>query len=210
MSVFATLGPETGNHAFVLRRYLDAHGLMPGAQILLFEDFHSGARAVERGEADFMLQCAAHPDVPAITGTYRQTVMAVDAFVSPSQAMALVRMRTPPRPDSESVTAPRAPCAAERVGVQPATACYADLGAWRTVVHEPTVTHVQEGLLEGRYGAGIVFSAWAQRMDDRVEFVSQIGTVCDAWILFGRERVDAGQSLVWTSSPVSRRFRAPA
>lgn len=208
MSIFSTLGPATGNHAFVLRRYLEAHGLLPGTQILLFEDFHAGARAIERGEADFMLQCAAHPDVPAITGTYRRTVMVVDAFVSPSQAMELVRMRTPPRPDREGVIAPCAPHAAERVGAQPATACYADLGAWRTVVHEPTVTHVQEGLIEGRYGAGIVFSAWAERMHDRVERVSDIGTVSDAWILFGRERVDAGQALVWTSSPVSRRFRA--
>ena len=206
MPIFSTLGPAASNHVFVLRRYLDAHGL-PDAEIRLFEDFHAGADALQAGNADYMLQCAAHPEVPAITGAFRQTVMVVDAFVSPSQPMALVRMRAPQRFDRESVAIREAPPACERVGVQPATERYVDLGAWRTVVHEPTVAHVQEGLLEGRYDAGIVFTGWAQEMEERVEVLSAIGTVCDAWILFGRERVDGGRPVVWTSSPVSRRFR---
>lgn len=197
MIIFSTLGPRGSNHHFVLEQYLAAHGLAQVARIALFDDFHSGARALIAGEADYLLQCAVHPAAAEITGTYRRSMVVVDAFVSPSQPMALVRAR-----GSEE--------GAGKVGVQPATCSYADLSAWPEKVYEPTVLAVQTGLEEGRYGAGIVFASFAAARTERFEVIEPIGTVCDAWIVYGREAVDKGEAVVWRDSPVARQFRRPA
>jgi len=194
MLIFSTLGPEGSNHHFVLQQYLAAHGIAQASRIMLFDDFHSGAHALIAGEADYVLQCAVHPAAAEITGTYRKAMVVVDAFISPSQPMALVR----------SVGSGEG---AGRVGVQPATQSYADLSAWPIVIQEPTVLAVQVGLTEGRYDAGIVFTSFAAAHADRFEVVEPIGTVCDAWIVYGRQGVDEGGAVVWNDSPAARQFR---
>lgn len=191
MPRFSTLGPRGSNHDFVLRRYLAAHGLR--ADVGLFPNFHAGALALEDGKADFMLQCAAHPDTAWVTGTFRTALFVVDAFISPSQPMALVRHQAPSGGQG-------------KVGVQPATRSYADLSAWPRVVEAPTVQAVQDGLLRGDYEAGIVFERLLQEAPGRFELVAGIGTVCDAWIVYGREPVDRGETVVWRQSPVAQRF----
>lgn len=190
MLTFSTLGRTGSNHHFVLQEYLGVHGLASEARIVLFDDFHEGAHGLMEGRADYLLQCAAHPAAAELTGAYRNAMVVVDAFVSPSQSMALVRSM-----DGTKGTG--------RVGVQPATHCYVDLSAWSSVVHELTVLAVQDGLNEGRYEAGIVFTAFALEHADRFEIVESIGTVCDAWILYGREAVDEGRAVVWRESPVA-------
>ncbi|MET3373324.1 hypothetical protein ABIC89_002386 [Variovorax boronicumulans] len=195
MLIFSTLGPEGSNHHFVLQQYLGAQGIAQASRIVLFDDFHSGARVLIAGEADYVLQCAVHPAAAEITGTYRTAMVVVDAFISPSQSMALVRTMG----SGEG---------AGRVGVQSATQTYADISAWPTVVHEPTVLAVQAGLKEGRYDAGIVFTSFATAHADRFEVADVIGTVCDAWIVYGRQPVDEGCAVVWNDSPAARQFRA--
>ncbi|MGK6310214.1 hypothetical protein [Variovorax sp. DT-64] len=194
MLTFSTLGQAGSNHHFVLQQYLAAHGIAEAARIVLFDDFHAGARALIAGEADYLLQYAVHPAAAEITGTYRTAMVVVDAFISPSHPMALVRAREVGE-------------GAGTVGVQPATQTYADLSAWPTVVHEPTVLAVQAGLSEGRYSAGIVSSDFAEKHSDRFEVIQPIGTVCDAWILYGREAVDQGRAVVWKDSPIARQIR---
>ncbi|CAN7723373.1 hypothetical protein LJR130_006086 [Variovorax sp. LjRoot130] len=194
MLTFSTLGLEGSNHHFVLQQYLAAHGIAQAARIVLFDDFHSGARALIAGEADYLLQCAVHPAAAEITGTYREAMVVVDAFISPSRPMALVR-------DMGSGEG------TGRVGVQPATQSYADISAWPTVVHEPTVLAVQAGLAEGRYEAGVVFASFAAAHAERFEVIEPIGAICDAWIVYGREAVDEGRAVVWKDSPVARQFR---
>ncbi|RYF49411.1 MAG: hypothetical protein EOO27_33670 [Comamonadaceae bacterium] len=193
MLTFSTLGPEGGNHHFVLKRYLEAHRLEDAVRIVVFDDFHVGAQALIKGAADYMLQCAVHPAAAEITGRYRAQLRPVDAFISPSRPMALVRAR-------------RAGSHHGAVGVQPATSSYADLSAWQQVVHEPTVLAVQAGLIEGRYDAGIVFSSFALAQAELYQVLEPIGTVCDAWTVFGREPVDAGAAVVWRDSPVARQY----
>ena len=195
MLIFSTLGPEGSNHHFVLQQYLAALGIAQACRIALFDDFHSAARALIAGEADHVLQCAVHPAAAEITGTYRTAMAAIDAFISPSQPMALVRSKA----SGEGVG---------RVGVQPATQTYADLSGWPTVVHEPTVLAVQSGLAQGRYDAGIVFTSFAAAHASRFEVVESIGTVCDAWIVYGRQPVDDGRTVVWSDGPAARQFRA--
>lgn len=197
MLTFLTLGPDGSNHHFVLRRYLAAHGIVDKVRIELIDDFHRGAGELKAGRADFMLQCAVHPDAAAVTGGYRKDVFVVDAFISPSRPMALLRARS-------AAGLPRS------VGVQPATESYADLSTWPSVVHEATVAEVGLGLLEGRYAAGIAFSSLADEHPGAFEVVEQIGTVCDAWVMFGRQPVDEGRTVVWAQSPVSRLYAARA
>lgn len=194
MLTFLTLGPEGSNHHFVLERYLAAQMLGNGVRVALIDDFHEGARRVMAREADYLLQCAVHPSAPEITGAYRKALKVVDAFISPSRAMALVRARTPCRGRG-------------RVAVQPATQSYADLRGWSEIVHEPTVLAVQKGLVDGRYEAGIAFASLVEQRPGDFEVVEMIGTVCDAWMVFGRTEVDQGRAVVWTDSPASRQYR---
>ncbi|CAN7723163.1 hypothetical protein LJR084_006204 [Variovorax sp. LjRoot84] len=194
MLIFSTLGREGSNHHFVLQQYLAAHRMAEATRIVLFDDFHAGARALIAGESDYLLQCAVHPTAAEITGTYRTAMVVVDAFISPSRPMALVRAI-----GSGEGTG--------KVGVQPATQSYADLSAWPTVVHEPTVIAVQASLAEGRYETGIVFASFAEAHAERFEVMEPIGTICDAWIVYGREAVDEGRAVVWKDSPVARQFR---
>lgn len=193
MLTFLTLGPDGSNHHFVLQRYLAAHGIVDKVRIELIDDFHHGARELKAGRADFMLQCAVHPQAAAVTGGYRKDVFVVDAFISPSRPMALLRARS-------AAGHPRS------VGVQPATESYADLSSWSSVVHEPTVAEVGHGLLQGRYAAGIAFSSLVDEHPDALEVVEDIGAVCDAWIVFGTKPVDEGRAIVWTGSPAAGLF----
>lgn len=188
---FVTLGPSGSNHFHVLRRYLHLHGLTDAARTVLVDDFHAGAAVIGEG-ADYLLQCAAHPDFAEVTGRYRHQMVPVDAFVAPSQPMSLVRLRGARSPGI--------------VAVQPATREYADLSGFSRVELLPTVSAVQDALLAGRFDAGIVFSAALDAHADRFELVQDLGSVCDAWVLFGRQAVDAGEPVVWRHSPVARQF----
>ncbi|MGO4396335.1 hypothetical protein AB4Z46_33815 [Variovorax sp. M-6] len=192
---FLTLGPRGSNHDFVLQRYLQAHGLAGSTIVDWFDDFHHGARELAAGRADYMLQCAVHPDAPDITGGYRKSLFVVDAFISPSRPMALLRARAAGGPQ-------------RRVGVQPATQRYADLSSWPVVIEEPTVSAVGEGLLAGSYEAGIAFASVADEHPEALEVVEHIGAVCDAWMVFGRTPLDEGRTIVWTGSPVARQYAA--
>jgi hypothetical protein len=191
MPRFSTLGPSGSNHEFVLRRYLEAHGVE--AEPELFASFRTGAQALAEGEGDFMLQCAVHPDAAWVTGAFLRRLHVVDAFISPSQPMALARHRRPASGRG-------------RVGCQPATRSYADLSDWPECIEAPTVQAVQEGLLRGDYEAGIVFERFLRDAPDDYVLVHPIGAVCDAWILYGREPVDEGRTVVWKDSPVAKRF----
>lgn len=192
MLSFITLGPAGGNHAYVLRNYLELHGLTDTAHITLVDDFHEGAAAVARGHADYMMQCAAHPDFADVTGRHRLFVVPVDAFVAASQPMALVRLRVPRL--------------ARTVAVQPATRKYADLSPYAEVREMPTVSAVQQVLLDGQVDAGIVFTRLLFEHQDRLELLQDLGSVRDAWVLFGRELVHASETDVWPDSPVARCF----
>lgn len=194
MLTFSTLGPAGSNHHFVLDSYLIAHGLQEAACVTLFDDFHKGAAGLIAKRSDYMLQCAAHPDTADITGGYRKAFVVVDAFVSPSRPMALVRAK-------------RSSLSRGRVGVQPATQRYANLGHWPTVIHADTVLAVQDGLLEGQYEAGITFESFVTEHPAAFEVVEYIGSVSDAWIVYGRESVDEGKAVIWTESPIAGRYR---
>lgn len=196
MLSFVTLGPAGGNHAYVLRNYLELHGLTNAVRMSYVDDFHVGAAAIASGEADYMLQCAAHPDFADVTGRHRLRIVPVDAFVAASQPMALVRLR--------------GERAARTVALQPATRQYADLSSYVEVREVPTVSAVQEVLLDGQVDAGIVFTRLLEEQPGRLELLQDLGSVRDAWVLFGRELADASETVAWPDSPIARCFASAA
>jgi hypothetical protein len=191
---FVTLGPDGSNHAWVTRRYLALHGVAGRAGLDLVADFTDGAARLLDGRADFMVQCAAHPEAAATVGGYRGRLYLVDTFISPSQPLALLRRR--------DAAAPRT------LALQPATRDYLDLSGWARLVEEPTVSAVGEGLLSGRHEAGIAFAALAEAHPGVLRTEQFIGTVDDAWLVYGREPAAHGGLVAWRDGPAGQRLRA--
>ena len=72
----------------------------------------------------------------------------------------------------------------------------------------PTVLAVGNALTAEEIDAGIAFSALAESQPQRLEVLQPVGTVRDAWVVFGCEPVDEGQPVVWLARPVARQFQA--
>jgi len=190
---FATLGPSGSNHQFVVERYLAFHGLGDCATISLHSDFSAGVASVLDGGADFLVQCAVHPSTPGTVARYFDGLYVVDTFISPSRELAIVRNRA--KPQSRSIAA-----------MQP-TLGYTDLSKWQEIIPTDTVAAVELGLLEGRYDAGLTYASLADDHPDRFCVSEHIGSVDDAWIAYGRQRVSGGGLVACSSSPARAIFR---
>lgn len=192
--VFVTMGPEGTNHALVTRRYMEFHGL-GDAPLRLVAEFRDGLLALARREADYMVQVAVHPDAAAIAGEarFRHAISIVDVFISPSRPLAVLT-RTGGDP-------------AGSIALQPATAHYVDTGRWATVVPEHSIQTVAEGLLEERYDSGLTALSLAAEHPGRFTVDTELGTIDDAWMVYGREAVADGDLVAWDDSPLARRLR---
>lgn len=192
MPNFATLGPEGSNHHWVAQRYLAFHDLV-AARIALFEDFDAAFAALLAGQANFVLQVAVHPSVTDTVARLRGRAHLVDAFLSPSQPMAVLTR--------SAVTAPKS------LGLQMATRNYVDTSRWERLVPEASTVAVAEGLREGRYDSGITLLRYARERPDELRLDETIGTVVDPWLVYGREPVAADEMVVWRDSPASKLYR---
>ncbi|MCE8018136.1 hypothetical protein HOP62_18820 [Halomonas sp. MCCC 1A17488] len=170
--IIATLGPEGSNHVLVLRRYLDTRGLA-AAQVRLFEGFPAAFAALVAGEVDRVLQCTAHFSHADCVGRYMHRAFPVDAFVAGSHPLALLARR--------EIAAPR------RVARQPATRYYTDLSGFEEEIDAPTTVAVAEGLLEGRFEAGICARQTLEAHPDTLRLVEDLGPALDVWVLYGTE-----------------------
>lgn len=189
---FGTLGPEGSNHDFVTRQYVRFHG-MDDAQVIVFPDFDQAFAAFKRDELDFIVQVAVHPATTEMVARHRDWAFLIDAFISPSQVMVVATRR--------EVEHPRT------LGLQPATAEYVDTGKWERMVPSPSVITVGEGLLEGRFDSGITLERIAEQHADVLRVDEVIGTVDDAWLVYGRERLPA-ELHAWPDSPAARIYRS--
>lgn len=190
---FITLGPAGNNHELVTRRYLDFHGLSATATLTLTGDFAEAVAAVLVGEADFLVQCAVHPDCTATMAKSFQGLHAVDTFLSPSRDLAIIRRKD---------AAPTGALAA----MSP-TLDYIDSSGWDRIDLVPTVSDVAQGLIDGTYVEGLAYASLAEAHPDILKIEHFIGTVDDAWIVYGRTRVTEGRLLAWPDSPASRLYR---
>lgn len=194
MALFVTLGPRGSNHELVARRYLDFHGL-GDADLRLVEDFREGLDMLARDQADYLIQAAAHSRTASTLaeGFFKHGIRAIDCFIAPSHPLAILTRA--------EVQAPRA------IGLQPATASYADLSAWPVKIEEPTTVAVGEGLLAGRYDSGITMWRLAEENPDTLRVDLDLGSVDDPWIVYGRAQVRGDAILAWPDSPAGRLYR---
>jgi len=194
MLTFATLGPAGSNHALVTRGYLDRHGL-ERARIVFVDDFDDALALLVAGEAQHIVQAAAHPQTPGTIAKafFRHGIYVVDSFISPSHPLAVLTR--------VEVETPRS------LGLQPATRNYIDTGRWTTLVEEATTVAVAEGLLAGRYDSGLTLHHVADQHPGRFRVEDVIGSVDDPWIVYGRERTSGGAVLTWPDSPAARLYR---
>jgi hypothetical protein len=193
---FITLGPVGSNHEYVTRRYLNFHGIRDRAAIELATDFERGAAAVLEGRADFMVQVAVHPATMATVAKYLEGLYVVDTFISPSQDLAIIQRNGVERPRTLAVMRP--------------TLDYTDRAKWDEIEFVETVAEVSQGLVEGKYAAGLGYVSVAERHPDLLRIVEFIGTVDDAWIVYGRTRVCVNGLIAWQDSPAASLYRCTA
>ena len=190
--VFATLGPEETNHAYVTRRYTACHEL--NARLELVADFEIGLDAMLGGRVDYLVQCAAHPAVSrTVARNYRQ-VFLIDAFVAASQPMALLV-----RSDVQN---PRT------LALQPATRAYVDASRWAAVSEYRTVIEVGEALLSGLADAGVTLLSFAQKYPQSLHIDQYIGAMTDGWLVYGKTPLTQGALQCWRDGPASRLYQA--
>lgn len=192
MLTFATLGPEGGDHEFALRQYLAAHGVEAAASVSLFDDFHAVSRAMAEAQVDYMLQCALHPLAAEFIRSHPSPMHAVDAFIAPGRPLALVRAHDATANDN-------------RVAV-PNDVRRQLASRWTEVAPELNALAVQEGLMAGRYAAGVVRMSFALAHAARWRMLESIDSASTAWIMYGRIRVDRGEPVVWRDSPVALHY----
>ena len=146
-----------------------------------------------RGHAHHVIQVAVHPATAGTVARYRGRAHIVDTFLSPSQPMAVLT-----RAEVETPTS---------LGLQMATRDYVDTTRWESLVAEPSTVSVAEGLLAGRYDSGITLSRYAEDHPDRFRVEESIGTVVDAWLVYGTEPTCTDDLVAWPDGPAARLFR---
>jgi hypothetical protein len=191
---FVTLGPSGSNHEYVLRNYLAFHGIAHKARIDLALDFEAGAQAVLDGDADFLLQVAVHPATMATVAKYLRGLFVIDTFIAASQDLAVIRRRHAPKSSTLAVMRP--------------TLDYTNAERWENIEYVDTVAAVTQGLIDGKYDAGLGFVSAAQAHPEMLEIEEFIGTVDDAWIVYGRTKVSSGNLLAWRDSPAAALYHA--
>jgi hypothetical protein len=170
---FVTLGPTGTCHENAVRRFIAFLGV-PGASIRLADDFLSAAEIVRDTPNSFLVQSSAHPDVHLVTERFRHQLYVIDSFLHPAREMALVARADVERPRTLAV-----------VG---AARGYVDTDAFDEVISEPANPVVWQGLLEGRYDAGVTIHDFVAGHEDRFRVIERFGIVDTSWVVFGRER----------------------
>ena len=170
--IFGTLGSAESNHAMVLQRYL-RHQALTDAEIIYFDDFLEAFEALTSGTIDFCLQVSVHPQHAECIARYVNRVFIVDTFIAASKPLGIL--------SRIAVAVP------QTIALQPATRHYADLSRWPTQIDETSITSVADGLLSGRYDAGLVSMELLDLYPNKLKLEFEIGPIEDAWILFGRE-----------------------
>lgn len=190
--IFATLGPTGNNHELVLERYLAERGLAH-AEIRLCSDFDEAFTTLLNGEVDYLLQCTAHFSHSEWVGRTMHRAFPVDAFIATSKPLGILAHR---EAGAENL----------RIGLQPATRHYADLSRYAEIIEEPTTVSVAEGLLAGRFEAGLCALEFAERYPEQLRVEQQLGPALDSWVLFGRQRLES-ELLLWPQAPVAELFQ---
>jgi hypothetical protein len=180
--IYAALGPAGSNHELVLKRYLETHPAVNASSIVLFDDFHAAFEALLAGQVDRVLQCSAHPSHGECVGRYMHRAFPVDTFIAGSRPLALLARLNVAYPAS--------------VGLQPATRHYTDLSAFAEQIEMPTIVDVAEGLLRGRFDAGICALETLEHHPGQLRLLEDLGPALDVWVVFGTQPLPSNDPIV--------------
>lgn len=170
---YATLGPAGSNHELVLKRYLATHHSDSDRSPVLFDDFFAAFEALLAGRIDRVLQCTAHFIHADCVGRFMHRAFPVDTFIAGSRPLALLGRQQVSHPSS--------------VGLQPATRFYTDLTAFSEQVEMPTIVDVAQGLLSGRFEAGICALETLAHHSHELRLIEDLGPALDTWVVFGTQ-----------------------
>ncbi|TPG68276.1 hypothetical protein EEL31_06870 [Brevibacillus laterosporus] len=175
-----TLGPQGTCHENAVRHYLNYHRL-ENFEIILITDFLEGLELVYAGQADYLVQCSAHPHVHLITEKYFQKVKVMDTFIFPTKELVLLENTEVEHPQT--------------LGLVKATEGYLDGITYPEIIYEPSKPVVGAGLLEGKYDAGLTHIEYYQNHPNRFRVRKHMGEVVTTWIVYGHETVFNGTVL---------------
>ncbi|MGO2263044.1 hypothetical protein [Halomonas sp.] len=178
--ILGTLGPEGNNHALVAERYLSGRAAH-GGQCIFFDTFEAAFEALLAGELTHVLQCTAHFSHADCVGRYMHRAFPVDTFIAGSKPLALLARRDASEP--------------EHIALQPATRYYTDLSAFKTIIEAPTTVDVANGLIEGRYQAGICAEEALAQAPDTLTLVRSLGPAIDSWVIYATEALNEDSPL---------------
>src|SRR5262249_23711717 len=139
---------------------------------------------------------AVHPATMATVAKYLDGLYVVDTFISPSQDLAIIQRSGIEQPRTLAVMRP--------------TLDYTDRSKWEAIEFVDTVAEVSQGLVDGKYAAGLGYVSVAERHPDLLKTVEFIGTVDDAWIVYGRTRVSESRLIAWRDSPAASLYQRTA
>lgn len=162
------------NHELITRKYLALHGIS-NFEIRFVLAFQDAIEQLKRGDVDFIMQCAVHPDTPQTLGENFRSVFAIDCFISDSQELAVVSRRDIAQPRSIGV-------------LLPANEKYTDLSKWAKVVPYRSIPLISEALLAGQLDSGLVYKRFADQNPDQMRVDEVLGSPDDVWIVYGKER----------------------
>lgn len=191
---FVTLGPSGTNHELVSRKYI-AFNCIQGAQLILMDDFFRGLEMLHNGQAEIMIQAAVHQDCTEVVSRARfdYDIHIMDTFIAPSRELAILTRTEVLKP--------------KNLAMQPATRGYADTTAWPNHILVDSIMLVAEGLVEGIYDSGLTALDLVNQHPGRFRVDADIGTIDDAWLVFGRKRVSQGGMVAWRRSPGADHIR---
>ena len=192
---FVTLGPSGTNHEFVSEKYIAFHAIR-NARLMLVDDFFRGLEMIRDDRADFLIQVAVHRGCAEVVAKARfeYGIHIVDTFISPSRELAILTRTEVLTPES--------------LALQPATGGYTDISAWSKHIPVDSIMLVAEGLLNGVFDSGLTALDLMEQYPGRFRVDAEIGTIDDAWLVFGRRRVSQGEMIAWGHSPGANYIRA--
>lgn len=190
MITFATFGPKGTNHELVTNEYIRFHGI-ENARVELVPSFHAATKGLLKGEYDFVVQCAVHPDTPETLGSHFREMFAVDSFISRSKELAVLTRKEVENPRSLGL-------------LTPATESYIDPRRWETLIPGASLPIIFDNLLNGAYDSALVYLEYANQYPDRVRVDQVLGSPDDVWIVYGRERTSEGKLQASKDAPIRR------
>ena len=175
----ATLGPSGSNHELIAKRYLKMRCSDAGS-VALFTQFEDAFQALVAGQVSHLLQCTAHASHSDCVGRYMHRAYPVDVFIAGSKPLALIAQRAIAQPT--------------QVALQPATRHYTDLTQYK-IIDAPTIVAVAEGLLAGRFEAGICAEEVTEQAPEQLRLLQSLGPALDTWVMFASKPLPASSPL---------------